>query len=284
MSYILDALKRASAERERGKVPGLNTHTAQGPVDDDEARPGSVRWLLYSGAALLAAGLGWWLWPWWAADAPAQPVAVSNASSVGMAATSSPTQSAPVVAPVPAALPKTPPAPIAAAPVVTEPTAALPVAATTSTVRSKDGSEGSSKADLKKKEKAAAAKVATTEKIAEKDSNAAPEKTTAAKSATPASAAVLPDAPADQPAAKSSPTAANKVLTVQQLPDEVRRSLPALTVNASMYTEQASQRMLIINGQTVAEGASPAPEVVVERIGPRSAVMSFRGYRYQLNY
>ena len=39
MSYILDALRRADAERERGKVPGLQSqqHTT---LDADEAPPG----------------------------------------------------------------------------------------------------------------------------------------------------------------------------------------------------------------------------------------------------
>lgn len=38
MSYILDALKRADAERERGQVPGLHSQASRTPVTPDAAR------------------------------------------------------------------------------------------------------------------------------------------------------------------------------------------------------------------------------------------------------
>lgn len=69
MSYILEALRRAEAEREReaGKVPTLNTpaRTLPLPDDDDELaprRPAGRGWLWPAvGAAALAGAGGWWL-------------------------------------------------------------------------------------------------------------------------------------------------------------------------------------------------------------------------------
>ncbi|HJV70641.1 general secretion pathway protein GspB [Ideonella sp.] len=61
MSYILDALKRADAERERGQVPGLHAH----PLGEagGAPRPGAApRWALWAGVAvgaMVLAALAW---------------------------------------------------------------------------------------------------------------------------------------------------------------------------------------------------------------------------------
>lgn len=62
MSYILDALRRADAERERGEVPGLQSQQQHAALDDEEAAPARSRWMLAAIAALvvaLAAAIGW---------------------------------------------------------------------------------------------------------------------------------------------------------------------------------------------------------------------------------
>jgi general secretion pathway protein B len=75
MSYILDALQRADAERERGRVPGL--HTPTGLSADTSLTPhtrqAALPWrrlAVFAGLAG-AAAVGWW---WFSAGpAPAQP-------------------------------------------------------------------------------------------------------------------------------------------------------------------------------------------------------------------
>lgn len=69
MSYILDALKRADAERERGHVPGLHTRSAlelDAPVPPS-ARVGARAWLI---ALVLLLALGALLWWWLRAASP----------------------------------------------------------------------------------------------------------------------------------------------------------------------------------------------------------------------
>lgn len=61
MSLILDALRKADAERERGAVPGLHAQPMPLPASEGRARARSLPWLwLAIGAlAVLAAALAW---------------------------------------------------------------------------------------------------------------------------------------------------------------------------------------------------------------------------------
>ncbi len=121
MSYILDALRRAETERDRGQVPGLNAQPASASATESPAPPLPVaRWLGVSGLTLLAVLLAWWLWP--RGEAPPR-VAVSEAVAPGAPVAPVP---APVPAPAPVPLPvvvSAPPRPVApAAPAAPVPT------------------------------------------------------------------------------------------------------------------------------------------------------------------
>jgi len=145
MSYILDALRRAEAdrERERGQVPGLHTQALSVPA------AGRQRWLPWAGAGLLLlAGIvagSWWAGGPREAAAPApQPLPAPQLAAAPVAAptpaASSPVQAAPLAAsapvPQPAASsspflpPVPPPAPVVAAPAptpVSAPVAEAPI-------------------------------------------------------------------------------------------------------------------------------------------------------------
>ena len=60
MSYILDALRRADAERERGEVPGLQSQQ-HAMLDDDDAAPRSrpMVWVIVALVVALAAAIAW---------------------------------------------------------------------------------------------------------------------------------------------------------------------------------------------------------------------------------
>ena len=66
MSYILDALRRADSERERGAVPGLHAQSMRADPGDLHARPWWGQPWAWVGAGvcggLLVAGVARWLW------------------------------------------------------------------------------------------------------------------------------------------------------------------------------------------------------------------------------
>jgi general secretion pathway protein B len=144
MSYILEALKKAQAERQLGSAPTIHDLSIQA-APQERARAMSVPlWAVVSGGALLAAGAAFM---WWrqSASAPAPAPVMAMAPVVQPAVV--PPPAAPSVAPVPAPAPvpvaaaqapvrapdvAPPTQHIAAAPVpkpVTQPKPAAPVAA-----------------------------------------------------------------------------------------------------------------------------------------------------------
>lgn len=95
---------------------------------------------------------------------------------------------------------------------------------------------------------------------------AAPD--TAARAATPASAA----APEPRPPA------------LKDLPEDLRRQIPALTIGGSIYSESAASRFVIINGQLFHENDTLAPELTLRQIRLKSAILEFRGQRFEIGY
>ncbi len=117
MSYILDALRRADAERERGEVPGLHTQQFGVLPGDDEA-PRKPR-LLVAAIVVLALALGGVLaWNFVGSEAPPKTVAVVQAPLPPIPPAPLPVSVAPVQ-PLPASqaivLPASIPAPASAA-------------------------------------------------------------------------------------------------------------------------------------------------------------------------
>ena len=110
---------------------------------------------------------------------------------------------------------------------------------------------------------------------------AAPEPRRAAASA--AKAAAKPT-PATASAAASAPTQMQPVYAQKDLPEEIRRALPQLSVGGSIYSESAANRFVIINGQLFHENDVLAPDLTLRQIKLKSAVLEFRGYRYEIGY
>lgn len=80
MSYILDALQRADAERERGQVPGLRSHAAPFSPEPQRRRSATTWWqpalaIGLTGLLLLA---GWW----WLSPSPPTARSVAPAPLV----------------------------------------------------------------------------------------------------------------------------------------------------------------------------------------------------------
>jgi len=231
MSYILDALRRADAERDRGHVPGLNAQPVPSADPRATGNRAGVPWAAGVAVALVSGAVGWfWLGR---PSTPAPRVAVQPASAPAPSTAPAPAPTPVVVAtaPTPLPLPPMPATRPAAAP------APLPLPL--------------------------------------------PQLPSAAKVAPPTPSPATPPAPtpvAEAPA----PPPASPVVAYEQLPDEVKRQLPTLALGGAIWSENAAARMLIVSGQLVREGEPVAPGVTLEQIRPRSAVLRWKGLRYEV--
>lgn len=117
MSYILDALKRADSERERGKVPSLHANpTPADRVDGDDDLGGTAArpWpLLAAGLGLGLLGVLAWQYLTPREAPPVSPPPPPTATAAVAPPTVAPP--APIAAPLPAPTPPPTPAPVAVA-------------------------------------------------------------------------------------------------------------------------------------------------------------------------
>jgi general secretion pathway protein B len=215
VSLILDALRRADAERDRGAVPGLHAQPLPLPSAGTErpARAAPWPWLAAAIAVLLLGVLAWSL-------------GRRDAGAPGTASSPAPVAAAPA-SPSPATPRSAAPAPQAREP--------LPVA------------EPAPWPSPEPRKAAAPALVATP--------------SPAATAAAPAQAVAR-----------------------EQLPDSVRAQLPPLAVGGSIYSAVAADRSLILDGRIYREGDRLSADLRLERIGARTAVLQFGGYRFEIAY
>ena len=113
MSYILDALRRAEADRQRGQVPSLGVAQIAAAAND-VARPQPLKWVALVVLAALAVGAAG-LMGWWRGSAePAKPGSLVQDQVTKSQVGPAPTSAAPVAIPV---LPQVVSAPTVPAPV-----------------------------------------------------------------------------------------------------------------------------------------------------------------------
>jgi general secretion pathway protein B len=104
-------------------------------------------------------------------------------------------------------------------------------------------------------------------------------------SADPGRAVAAPGAAARPDAKPTSPALANgpaPVVPLNSLAPELRSQIPPMVVGGAIYSDRPANRFVLINGQVVREGESPANGVTLERIGPKSAVLRWREMRFEM--
>lgn len=236
MSYILDALRRADAERERGNVPSIH-----GPATPrsaaDAAAPTAANplvWIIIGLSVVLLGALAWITMSGGSSDSSPAPLGASP----GMPAPATVTAAAP--APATRSVDPTKPSPDAAPPLA----APLPIPP-----------------------------VVEPRSEAPKPAPAGTGNTAATANAPRSAKGTTP------PAAENA-----KVMELAELPDDLRRELPALTVGGAMHSQTAANRMLIVNGQLLHEGDKITPGLTLEQIRLKSAVLAYKGYRFSISY
>ena len=95
------------------------------------------------------------------------------------------------------------------------------------------------------------------------------------------------EAPAEVPApAKRSaePAGEEPVQALRDLPEPIRRAVPPVAMSGYMYSPNPADRLILIDKVLRREGDEVAPGLVLERLEPKGAVFTFRGYRFRMPY
>jgi len=256
MSYILEALKKAQAERQLGNAPTI--HAPAPSYAAPRAGQGAGRRYLIAGAiagvGLLAAVVA--LWPRLAGETTSVLAAASAPAAPTPAATA---PAAPVVAGRPAAAPvAAAPAPIVAAPA---PIVAAPAPAPAP-------APASAPAPVASRPRPAPVAPLAEPVPREAERAPAPESAPARVAASPASA----------------PTGDDALRTLQQLPDALQREIPKVAFGGYIYSPTPGESLLLVDKMLRREGEEVAPGLVLERLTPKAAVMNYRGTRYRASY
>lgn len=255
MSYILDALRKADSERERGEVPGLHAQTAALPTDERSGSHVNQKLLLAVGVltALLLGVLVWLMWGRSEAQ-PDRPQMPPDQAGMGHPGGAIPQQA--MAAPPPAMAPQPTPPAIPVVPATPSPTAIAP--------RTYPPAIDTLQTNVPPATATAPAPALVPEPV---KTNTTTSGTTKPPHATTGAAVEAP-----------------RLYRFQELPESVRRDIPTLTIGGAMYSETPASRMLIINSQVLHEGDKLSADLTLDEIKLKSAVFRFRTYRYVVSY
>jgi general secretion pathway protein B len=72
------------------------------------------------------------------------------------------------------------------------------------------------------------------------------------------------------------------VRTLAELPETIRREVPKVAFGGYMYSPNPADRLVLVDKTLRHEGEEVAPGLVLEKLLPKSAVLSYKGYRYRV--
>ncbi len=283
MSYILDALKKADAQRERDPARGIHAQPLHA-AHANHVREGYAPWL-WGALVVGAAALAWAGWFLYTDKGSAVPPAQSRADLAPAVPSRVMLAAAPAPAPVvgTAVQPPAPPAPVVPVPprdvrMTSQPTLrggpqpapAVPWVPATPEAQAPGAVPGTLSPPVAVPGAAFPAPAAASAVIP----GTAPAAATVPAPA-PSPVPVMPRTSASAAAAAAPPAA-----PVAGLPADA----PKLAISGGVYSANAAQRMLIVNGQVFNEGSEIGTGVVLEQIRPKGAILRFRGARYTVAY
>jgi general secretion pathway protein B len=256
MSYILEALKKAQAERQLGNAPDIHT-PAPVHVPAAAVRANRKPLLVGLGVGLALAGLA------------------AGIALRGKAPPAVPAQAGPVPA-------------IAAAPAP-----AVPVGVPAAPAAQVQPASRASEVAVAPAAVPPAAPPAAARPAAPPASAPAPRMAAAAPASPPAVRDIPPEAvylpaparaPEPAPVRAPDPVAEENLRTLQQLPEAIQREVPKVAVGGYIYSPNPADRLLLVDRMLRREGEELAPGLVLERLMPKYAVMNYRGTRYRVGY
>lgn len=92
--------------------------------------------------------------------------------------------------------------------------------------------------------------------------------------------AQAPAVPVPAPAAAAEETVAG----MRDLPEPIQRQIPPVAIGGYIYSKNPADRLLLIDKVLRHEGEELAPGLVLEKLQPKAAIFSFKGYRYRVPY
>jgi general secretion pathway protein B len=241
MSYILDALKKSDQQRQRGATPTLQA--AQVTVAAPK-RPILIYYGLLAAVLLFTGIIIGWLRPWQPEQPPFGTEPIAAESPIAISQQAAP---APLAAPIEMQSKTSQEFP---APNLTPTGQAVPVAG------------------------------------AMKPNNTAPDSATTPSAAAPIPDKSIPDKSIpDKSMPKSAGIAAvaqeQKAIPMEELPLQIQREIPAMTVQLHAYSNVPSERLVSINSIRLREGGSLMLGLRLEQITPDGMIFSYKGYRFQ---
>lgn len=293
MSYILEALKKAQAERQLGDLPTIHAPAiAAAPAAGAGLRNKPL--VLALGAlgivtvGLLALVLR-----------PAPPVAATagapapQVANMAGTATTAPAAALPAPSPVVAQIQTVAaPSSVAPAPASTLPPSVTPIAAVaapSSVAPSAPATVPPSVAQTPvatapRGMQTPAAPATAAAPIAVSSRNAVPRH----DAAVPAKAALGEGAAAAtasvNPAPSAAPAQEDTAQYLRELPEPIQRAIPPIAVGGYIYSRNPADRLLLIDKVLRHEGEEVAPGLVLDKLLPKAAVFTFKGYRYRVPY
>jgi general secretion pathway protein B len=259
MSYILDALRKADAQRESDPARGIHAQPLRlGAGEQRVQERYRTGWWAATAAGVAALAIGGWTLYQERQAVPDVPPARTEVA---------------VAAPPPVSVVPPPPATaVLPPPVVVAP----PVAAALPAVVAPTTAANPAPVPAARPASVAAATPALPPRTSPAPVQAAVASAPAAALANAPALAV----PAAAPAPAPTPASAEAAAPIPVLPADA----PKLAISGGVYSANAAQRMLIVNGQVFNEGGEVGPGMVLEEIRPKAAVLRFRGSRYSVPY
>jgi general secretion pathway protein B len=245
MSYILEALKKAQAERQLGNAPTI--HAPAPSYAAPRAGQGVQRRYLALGVGVVvvAAAVAL-LWPRLAGEPPVRLATVTPPAAVPVTAPATVPVTAPVATPAPPAAVIPAPAPV----VQPAPAPAPAPLAEARPVRVKP----------------------------------APAPVVPAASSSPQPSPQQREAATAPATVAAQPVGDEQLRTLQQLPDTLQREIPKVAFGGYIYSPTPGESLLLVDKMLRREGEEVAPGLVLERLTPKAAVMNYRGTRYRAAY
>lgn len=268
MSLILEALRKSEQERRQNVAAAASAEVLSGATI---VQVGTPRGVLWGAAAVVIAALSFAAWLWW--SRPAVPPAAPAAQGTVLPAAA--------VAPSPALTPAPIPAPITAAPPAPVNVAVAPAAESVSTPQVAPLAVGGAAPQLASSARALSAPPSPAPVARPAPAPQLPPSPTspsAQRVAVPAAQAEAAAAP--RAGARAAPNA--QVVFLADLPPEVRKELPPLTLSGYIHADQPGDRLLAINDKLVRIGDEVVPGLQVVSLAPGYVVLAYKGWRFRV--